>query len=153
MTSKPKNPSAAKKGGAGKQSKIPPGARAMAALGTGGNVVPIGVRLPAAYLRILGTEAALLGLRRNALLSALIRRKLGRMKLERSDDAPDYTISDAELEEYKQYTWHCPPMIRTLVEEDMQQMGITSYSTWINVTLNEWIGRPGGLRSTAWRRQ
>jgi len=116
-------------------------------------MVPIGVRLPVAYLRILGTEAALLGFRRNAFLSALIRRKLGKMKLERSDGAPEYTVTDAELEDYKQYTWHCLPTIRGWVEEDMKQMGITSYSTWINVTLNEWIGRPGGLRSSAWRKQ
>jgi hypothetical protein len=117
----------------------------------GGGLIPIGVRLPAAYLRILGTEAALLGLRRNAFLGALLRRKLGRMKLERSDDAPEYTVTDAELEEYKQYTWHCDPEIRRLVDEDIKQMGLTSYSSWINIMLNEWIGRPGGLRSTAWR--
>ena len=155
MAAKPKPP-----GGMTSASRKPRGAAAIALSPTPGGagagprgLIPISVRLPAAYLRILGTEAALLGLRRNAFLASLLRRKLGKMKLERSEGAPEYTVTDRELEDYKQYTWHCDPDIRRLLDADIKQMGLTSYSSWINVALNEWIGRPGGLRSMAWRTQ
>ena len=112
----------------------------------GGRQIPITVHLPLAYLRILNTEAELLGLRRNAFVAMLLRRKLGMVNLERADGAPEYDVTDQELEETKVYLWHVEPELRDLIVADRKQMGLTSYAAWINALLNDWIGRPGGLR-------
>jgi hypothetical protein len=120
----------------------------MALLPTPGTArqIPVTVHLPLAYLRILNTEAELLGLRRNGFVAMLLRRKLGMVNLERTDGAPEYDVTDEELEETKVYLWHVEPGLRELVDADRKQMGLTSYAAWINALLNDWIGRPGGVR-------
>jgi hypothetical protein len=104
------------------------------------------VRLPAGYLRILETEADLFRSRRGRFLEMLLRRKLGELSFERPRHAPEYTISDEELAITKLWSWYVDPQTRKLVDEDRFQMGNLAVGTWAVILLNQWLGRPGGLR-------
>src|SRR5262249_32893239 len=69
----------------------------------------ISLRLPVAYLRILETEAALIGIPRSHFLTLLLAKKMGQINLERSKEAPKYTFTDKELTDTKLYLWYCKP--------------------------------------------
>jgi hypothetical protein len=111
----------------------------------------ISVKLPLAYLKILETEAALLRIPRSQFLSLLVAQKCDGFVFKRPPNAPEYSFSDRELQEAKLFLWYCEPKTREAVDRDRKQMGLSSFASWVNVILNHWIGRPGGLRSDVWR--
>jgi hypothetical protein len=108
----------------------------------------IGVTLPEAYLRIIDTERELMGSSRNHFMSQLVLRKAGLLPLERPKHAPPkYEVKDEELRSYKFWTWYMKPDVKKLLDADMLQMGKRKPGDWITSIINDWLGKPGGLRS------
>ena len=114
---------------------------------SGTNLRPITLKLPVAYMEILEAEAERIGVRRGAFLTLLLQRKRGELQLERSAVAPKYKFTDAQLRKTQMWTWYLQPQYYALLEADRLQMGLTSMTAWITQTINQWIGKPGGLRS------
>jgi hypothetical protein len=108
---------------------------------------PVTIRLPAIYLKILESEAKLFGMKRGRFLEMLLKRKLGMLPVERPAMAPAYETTDKELAESKPWLWYLEPAFKKLLDEDRFQMGNLAISSWAIFMLNDWIGRPGGLRS------
>jgi hypothetical protein len=111
----------------------------------GAQVLP--VKLPLAYLQILQGEADLMHDRRGQFLEKLLRRKLGELPYERPKNGPPYEPTDNDLVRKKVWTWYIHPEVRAMLDEDRIQMGLPSVGAWIVTILNQWIGRPGGLRA------
>jgi hypothetical protein len=108
----------------------------------------IGVSLPVAYLRIIDTERQLMGSSRNHFMSQIVLRKVGLLPLERPRHAPPvYDVTDDELRAYKAWTWYLKPEIKQHLDKDMLQLGKRNYGDWITSSVNDWIGKPRGLRS------
>jgi hypothetical protein len=113
----------------------------------GPRALPITLRLPLAYLHILGTEATRAGLKRGQFLQLLLQRKLGGVTVARSTEAPVYDgFGTKDLTTTKLWIWYATPKVRQLLDEDRLQMGLSSIGSWVTQTLNQWIGRPEGLR-------
>ncbi len=74
--------------------------------------------MPVAYMKILETEARLMGLRRGAFLNLLLRRKLDGVRFERAPGAPEYRFTEAEFTEWKPWTWYMAPLDRVRLEID-----------------------------------
>jgi hypothetical protein len=108
----------------------------------------ISLKLPIAYLHILGTEAKRVGLKRGHFLQLLLQRKRGEITLERAKDGGETydDFTQDELITTKMWIWYVTPRLRKLIDEDRIQMGLTTIGSWITQMLNQWIGRPEGLR-------
>jgi hypothetical protein len=111
----------------------------------GAQVLP--VKLPLAYLAVLESEAKLMHDRRGQFLEKLLHSKLGELPYERPRSGPAYEPTDEDLLEKKVWTWYIQPEVREMLEADRLQMGLPSVGAWIVTMLNQWIGRPGGLRT------
>jgi hypothetical protein len=107
------------------------------------------VRLPAGYMKILQTEAGLIRSRRGQFLEQLLLRRRGKINLERSKDAPEYELTRDEIERRALWTWYVSPEFKQMLDDDRFQMGNLPVGSWIIVTLNQWIGRPEGVRIKA----
>ena len=114
---------------------------------SGTNLRPITLKLPLAYMKILTAEAERVGVRRGAFLTLLLQRKRGEIQLERSATVPRYKFTDAQLRTTQMWTWYLQPQYYALLDADRLQMGLSSMTAWITQTVNQWLGKPGGLRS------
>ena len=103
--------------------------------------------MPLGYLHILTTEAERAGLKRSAFLTQLLRRKRGEIKVERAENGPVYEFTDDELRETKMWVWYVTPEVYKIIDHDRLQMGVGTFVAWVTQILNQWIGKPGGLRS------
>jgi hypothetical protein len=103
------------------------------------------ITLPRSHLVILSTEADLWGVGKGDFLTMLLRRKCGELVFERPKDAPAYSFSDKEFLEAERYGWYLPNQDVPKLEADRLKMGNVLVSSWVVWTLNEWIGRPGGV--------
>jgi hypothetical protein len=111
-----------------------------------GALIPISLKLPEAYFRILDTESAHLGIGRGDLLTLLLKRKRGELVLERPANAPRYKFHPEEFRTIKLYTWYVRGETRIQIDDDCLFMGQSSIAAWINNLLANWIGQPGGAR-------
>ncbi len=116
-------------------------------LGSSSGLRGFTVKLPIAYLAILEEEAKHVGVKRGAFLWLLLRRKRKELPLERPPSAPTYSFSDEQLKTSKLWMWYVTPEQKDAVDADRMQMGVGQVSTWVTQMLNQWIGKPGGLRS------
>ncbi len=114
---------------------------------------PVVVRMPVAYMKILETESALMGLRRGAFLNLLLRRKLDGVQFERAPGSPEYRFTEEEFTEWKPWTWYMAPLDRVRLEIDKNTDGVGTIGVWITQTLKAWIGQPVGLREPARKRK
>jgi hypothetical protein len=99
----------------------------------------VALTLPKAHLRVLDTEASLLGLRRSQLLELLLLNDLGHRALLRLEIAPTYEFTRAELSDTERLLWYIRPEVKKLFDEHCLQLGLKS-SAWAVTALNRWAG-------------
>jgi hypothetical protein len=105
----------------------------------------VALTLPKAHLRVLDTEASLLGLRRSQLLELLFLNDLGHRALVRLELAPTYDFSRAELSDTERLLWYIRPEVKKLFDEHLLQLGLKP-SAWAVTALNRWanLTQPAG---------
>src|SRR5262245_6744277 len=101
-----------------KRGENPPPRKIRSGRPSRGPVQAIGVRFPLAYLKIMETEADLLGVTRGQFLTMLVKRKRGELKLERGTSTTEYDVSDNELRTTRLYVWHVSPAVRQAIDEE-----------------------------------
>jgi hypothetical protein len=77
----------------------------------------------------------------------LLRRKHGQIAFERSASAPTYSFKPDEFSKVERYIWYVQPDTRKSLDADRLQMGNLSVAAWVVFILNQWIGKPDGLRT------
>src|SRR5262245_28851335 len=105
----------------------------------------IAVKISEGYLDIFKSEAELFRTTRGRFLEMLLQRKRGELPFERPKNAPEYQLSEKQLIKGKLWTWYVMPDFKELLDEDRLLMGNMAVGAWIIVTLNQWLGHPGGL--------
>jgi hypothetical protein len=93
--------------------------------------------LPLAHLRVLDTEACILGLRRSQLLELLLLNDLGHTCLGRMDIAPPYSFGRDERTASERFLWYVRPGVKPLLDDHLLRLGLRP-SAWVAVTLNRW---------------
>ena len=111
-----------------------------------GPVRTIAVRFPVAYLHIIESEGARIGVSRGQFLTMLVKRKQGAMLLERSHDAPAYDVAEKELEKTQLYMWQVAPDVRERIDSERLRMGNIAVAAYLTHLVNDWLGQPMGLR-------
>ena len=129
----------------GTTSKKPPYQRMTTPLPSDSNIIPLTLRLPLAYMRILGTESASLELKRGAFLTLLLRSKRGEVQVSRAKNAPRYQVTETELTERQMWIWYMSTEVRKQLDQDCLRMGLGTAGAWVTQALNNWIGEPDGL--------
>jgi hypothetical protein len=112
-----------------------------------GPVQTIAVRFPVAYMHIMESEAAELGVTRGQFLTMLVKRKRGEIMLERARPSPPYSATDSELRTTKLYVWQVAPKDRQAIDEERLGMGNIAVAAFLIHLINHWLGKPMGLRS------
>jgi hypothetical protein len=105
----------------------------------------IAVRFPIAYLHIIETEGAQIGVSRGQFLTMLIKRQEGALMLERPPVAPSYTLREKELEETRLYMWQVAPEVRERIDAERLRMGNIAVAAYLIHLVNDWLGHPMGL--------
>jgi hypothetical protein len=104
---------------------------------SGKDWVQIAVTIPKGHLRVLDTEAELLGLRRSQFLELLFLNKLGQRVLTRPPVAPTYRFLRGEQAETVRYLWYLRRVLKKYLEEYLLKVGIKP-SAFVVLMLNEW---------------
>ncbi len=104
---------------------------------TGKDFVQIAVTIPKGHVRVLSTEADLLGLRRGQLLELLFLNKLGQRVLTRPPVAPKYRFFRGEQAETERYLWYVRRTVKKLLDEYLLKLGMRP-SAFVVLMLNEW---------------
>ena len=104
---------------------------------TGKDFVQIAVTIPKGHVRVLSTEADLLGLRRGQLLELLFVNKLGQRVLTRPPVAPKYRFMRGEQAETERYLWYVRRTVKKLLDEYLLKLGMRP-SAFVVLMLNEW---------------
>lgn len=99
--------------------------------------IQIAVTIPKGHLRVLDTEAELLGLRRSQLLDLLLLNKLGQRVLSRPPVAPTYRFLRGEQAETERYLWYLRRVLKKYLDEYLLKVGIKP-SAFVVLMLNEW---------------
>lgn len=114
-----------------------------------GPVRTIAVRFPVAYLHIIESEGARIGVSRGQFLTMLIKRKQGAILLERPNDAPTYDLTAKELEKTLLYMWQVAPDVRERIDAERLRMGNIAVAAYLTHLVNDWLGQPMGLQLRA----
>ncbi len=109
----------------------------------------IAVRFPVAYLHIIETEGARIGVSRGQFLTMLVKRKEGAILLERPPAAPSYTLAEKELEKTQLYMWQVAPDVRERIDAERLRMGNIAVAAYLTHLVNDWLGHPMGLQLRA----
>ncbi len=99
----------------------------------------IAVTIPKAHLRVLESEAQLLGLRRGQLLELLFLNKIGQQPLSRMPVAPKYKLTRDELSETERFLWYVRREVKKLLDDYLLRLGMRP-SAFVVMALNEWAG-------------
>jgi hypothetical protein len=99
----------------------------------------IALSMSKGHIRVLDTEAGMLGLRRSQLLELLFLNDLGHRSIVRMEIAPRYELSRSELGETERFLWYVRPEVKKLVEEHCLKLGLKP-SAWAVTALNRWAG-------------
>ena len=98
-----------------------------------------GITIPKAHMRVLDSEASLLGLRRSQFLELLFLRAIGQNAITRLAIAPAYDLKRDELGQPVKYLWYIRKEVKKLVDDFLLRTGMKT-SAWVVVALNEWAG-------------
>jgi hypothetical protein len=115
---------------------------ALAAVESSRDYVQVALTLPNAHLRVLDTEACMLGLRRSQLLELLFLNDLGHESVVRMDIAPAYSFTREERTNSERILWYVRPGLKKLLDDHLLRLGLRP-SAWVAVTLNRWALRNG----------
>jgi len=110
-----------------------------------GDYTQIGISIPKSHMRVLDSEASLLGLRKSQFLELLFLRALGQNAITRLALAPTYELKRDELTETVKYLWYIRKEVKKLVDEFMVRTGMKA-SSWVVMALNEWAGLTRDMR-------
>ncbi len=99
--------------------------------------VQMAVTIPKGHLRVLETEAELLGLRRGQLLELLFLNKLGQRVLTRPPVAPTYRFVRGEQAETERYLWYIRRAVKKFLDEYLLKLGMRP-SAFVVLMLNDW---------------
>ena len=105
--------------------------------GAKGDWAQIAVTIPKAHLRVLESEAQILGLRRGQFLELLFLAKIGQQALRRIPAAPTYKLNRNELSETERFIWYCRREVKSLLDEYLLKLGMRP-SAFVVTMLNEW---------------
>jgi hypothetical protein len=111
-----------------------------------GPVQNIAVRFPVAYLHIIESEGATLGVSRGQFLTMLVKRKEGTIMLERPPGAPSYEVTEKELSTTQLYLWQVAPEVRQRIDSERLRMGNIAVAAYLIHLVNDWLGKPMGLQ-------
>lgn len=110
---------------------------ALAPVASSRDYLQVALTLPRAHLRVLDTEACMLGLRRSQMLELLFLNELGHECLVRMDLAPTYSFARDERTNTERILWYLRPGVKRLLADHLLRLGLRP-SAWAAVTLNRW---------------
>jgi hypothetical protein len=110
---------------------------ALAPVESSRDYVQVALTLPKAHLRLLDTEACMLGLRRSQLLELLFLNALGHPCVVRMGIAPAYSFTREERTSTERILWYVRPGLKVLLDDHLLRLGLRP-SAWVAVTLNRW---------------
>ena len=113
---------------------------------SGGPVRTIAVRFPVAYLHIIESEGAQIGVSRGQFLTMLVKRQEGAILLERPDAAPAYGVTEKDLAKTQLYMWQVAPAVRERIDAERLRMGNIAVAAYLIHLVNDWLGQPMGLK-------
>jgi hypothetical protein len=99
----------------------------------------IALTIPKSHVRVLESEAQLLGLRRGQLLELLFLNRLGQQALTRVPIAPKYRLSREELAGTERFLWYVRREVKKLLDEYLLRLGMRP-SAFVVTMLNDWAG-------------
>jgi hypothetical protein len=111
-----------------------------------GPVRTIAVRFPVAYLHIIESEGATIGVSRGQFLTMLVKRHEGAFVLERPSGASDYEVTEKELSKTQLYMWQVAPEVRERIDSERLRMGNIAVAAYLTHLVNDWLGKPMGLQ-------
>ncbi len=99
--------------------------------------IQVAITLPRSHMRVLTTEANLVGLRRSQFLELLLLNQMGEKVLNRLSKAPKYEFTREELTETERFLWVMRPDVKKAFEAHILPSGFRP-SAWVISALNEW---------------
>lgn len=106
----------------------------------------IGISIPKGHMRVLDSEANLMGLRRGQFLELLFLNAIGQRSIVRMPVSPKYDLKRDELMETTKYLWYVRKEVKRLFEAHLLRLGLRP-SAWVVMALNDWADlapKPGG---------
>ena len=104
--------------------------------------IQVAITLPRSHMRVLTTEANLVGLRRSQFLELLLLNQMGQKVLVRLPGAPTYEFTREELTETERFLWVMRPNVKTGFEAHILPSGFRP-SAWVISALNDWAKLTG----------
>ena len=102
--------------------------------------------LPKAHVRVLDTEAAMLGLRRYPFVELLFLSELGQAILTRPSYMQSYPFVRREIDETQRVLIYFRPEVKKLFEEHLARQGQRP-SSWVAMALRNWAQLDEALRA------
>ena len=102
--------------------------------------------LSRAHVRVLDTEAAMLGLRRYQLIELLFLSELGQAILTRPTYMQSYQFVRSEIAETQRVLIYFRPEVKRLFDEHLARQGQRP-SSWVAMALRNWAGLDDALRA------
>ena len=102
--------------------------------------------LPKAHVRVLDTEAAMLGLRRYQFVELLFLSELGQAILTRPSYMQSYQFVRREIDETQRVLIYFRPEVKKLFEEHLARQGQRP-SSWVAMALRNWAQLDEALRA------
>ncbi len=99
--------------------------------------IQVAITLPRSHMRVLTTEANLVGLRRSQFLEFLLLNQMGQKVLVRLPGAPTYEFTREELTETERFLWVMRPDVKKAFEAHILPSGFRP-SAWVISALNDW---------------
>ncbi len=109
-------------------------------------LVQVVLTLPKAHLRVLDTEAAMLGLRRYQFVELLFLSELGQSILQRPSYMQSYSFIRSEIDETQRVLIYFRPEVKKLFDEHLARLG-QKPSSWVAMALRSWANLDEALRA------
>ncbi len=109
-------------------------------------LVQVVLTLSRAHLRVLDTEAAMLGLRRYQFVELLFLSELGQSILTRPSYMQSYQFVRSEIGETQRVLIYFRPEVKRLFDEHLARLGQRP-SSWVATALRKWAQLDDALRS------
>jgi hypothetical protein len=109
------------------------------------DLVQVVLTLSKAHLRVLDTEAAMLGLRRYQFVELLFLSELGQPILTRPSYMPTYQFVRGEIGDTQRVLIYFRPEVKRLFDEHLARLGQRP-SSWVATALRNWANLDDALR-------
>jgi len=110
------------------------------------DLMQVVLTLPKAHVRVLDTEAAMLGLRRYQFIELLFLSELGQAILSRPSYMQSYTFARKEIDETQRVLIYFRPEVKKLFDDFLARNGQRP-SSWVALALRNWAHLDEALRA------